>query len=152
MNLSHMQERCPGITRIGKFRLEDFRLVFSYHADIIPEERCLVHGGLWQITEDHEKSLDTYEGYPDYYGKYYQDDVMFYRMMQEDTDPEPPAKWYLQMVVQGYCDFGLTQEDFEESLGVKQLGLTHTDLEENLGVSVDELEHLFSSATPTDTD
>ena len=152
MNTPHMQERCPGISRIGKFRLEGFRLVFNYHADIIPEKGCSVHGGLWQITKDHEKALDTYEGYPSYYDKYYQDDFMFYRMVQEEPDPEPPAKWYLQMVVQGYCDFGLTQKDFEESLGVKQLGLTQADLEESLGVSIDELKHLFSSVTTTRTD
>ena len=149
MNLSHMQERCPGITRIGKFRLEGFRLVFNYHADIIPEDGCFVHGGLWQITRDHEKALDSYEGYPDYYGKYYQDDFMFYRMRQAYTNPEPPAKWYLQMVVQGYHYFGLTQKDFEESLGVEQLGLTQTALQKSLGVSMAELKYMFSSATPT---
>ena len=149
MNLTHMQERCPGIARIGKFRLEGFRLIFNYHADIIPQKGCSVHGGLWQITEVHEKALDRYEGYPDYYGKYYQDDVMFYRMVQRHTDSEPPARWYLEMVVQGYCEFGLAQEDFEESLGVRQLGLMQTDLEENLGVSMDELTHLFSTATAT---
>ena len=152
MNPSHMQERCPGITRIGKFQLEGFRLIFNYHADIIPEEGCLVHGGLWQITKDHEKALDSYEGYPDYYGKYYQDNSMFYRMKQAYTNPEPPAKWYLQMVVEGYHYFGLTQEDFEESLGVKQLGLTQTALQENLGVSIDELKNMFSFPTPIDTD
>ena len=145
MNASHMKERCPGIKRIGKSRLEGFRLVFNYHADIIPAAGCSVHGGLWHITESHEKALDRYEGYPDYYGKYYQGGLMFYRMIEASTDREPPAKWYLEMVVQGYCEFGLTQEDFEESLGVKQLGLTQTYLEENLGVSIDELAHLFSS-------
>jgi len=147
MNASHMKERCPGIKHIGKSRLGGFRLVFNYHADIIPTAGCSVHGGLWQITETHEDALDRYEGYPDYYGKYYQDEVMFYRMVQGHVDSEPPAKWYLEMVVHGYCEFGLTQEDFEESLGVKQLGLTPTDLEENLGVSMGELAHLFSSAT-----
>ena len=152
MNLSHMQERCPGITRIGKFCLEGFRLVFNYHADIIPEEGCSVHGGLWQITKDHEKALDSYEGYPDYYSKYYQDDFMFYRMAQAYTNPEPPAKWYLQMVVQGYHYFGLAQEDFEESLGVKQLGLTQTELQESLGVSMDALTHIFSCTTSSSTD
>ncbi len=147
MNHDHMQQHCPGIVSIGKLRLEGFRLVFNYHADIIPMEGCSVHGGLWQITEVHEEALDRYEGYPDYYGKYYQDEVMFYRMAQGGADSEPPAKWYLEMVIQGYCEFGLTQKDFEESLGVKQLGLTQTDLEESLGVSMAELEDLFFAAT-----
>ena len=152
MNHDHMQQHCPGIISIRKLRLEGFRLVFNYHADIIPTVGCSVHGGLWQITEAHEKALDRYEGYPDYYGKYYRDDVMFYRMKQGYANSEPPARWYLEMVVQGYCEFGLAQEAFEESLGAKQLGLTQTDLEKSLGVSMAELAHLFSTATATCTD
>jgi gamma-glutamylcyclotransferase (GGCT)/AIG2-like uncharacterized protein YtfP len=144
MNVSQTQQRCPGITRIGTFQLEGFRLVFNYHADIVPAEGCIVHGGLWNITEDHEVALDTYEGYPTYYDKYFQNDVMFYRMAEASEDLLPPAKWYLKTVIQGYKDFGLTQEDFAESLGVQQLGLTQTDLEERLGVPMDELEQLFS--------
>ncbi len=145
MNISQMQQRCPGVTDIRIFRLEGFRLVFKYHADIIRAEGCTVHGGLWEITDDHEDALDTYEGYPDYYSKYYQDDVMFYRMKEDyEKDLEAPSKWYLKTVIQGYRDFGLTQEEFEESLGVQQLGLTQRDLEERLGVSTDELARLFS--------
>ena len=145
MNLSQMQQRCPGVTHIGTFRLEGFRLVFKYHADIVRAAGCTVHGGLWEITDDHEEALDTYEGYPDYYGKYYQDDVMFYRMREDYVKAlEAPSKWYLKTVIQGYRDFKLTREEFEESLGVEQLRLTQRDLEERLGVSTDELARLFS--------
>ncbi|RKU24719.1 gamma-glutamylcyclotransferase [Candidatus Poribacteria bacterium] len=144
MNVSQTQQRCPGITRIRKSELKGFRLVFNYHADIVPADEGIVHGGLWEITEDHEVALDTYEGYPDYYGKYYQDNVMFYRMKEASDNSEPPSRWYLKIIIQGYKDFGLTQTDFEESLGVQQLGLTQTDLEIILGLSMNELERLFS--------
>lgn len=144
MNVSQMQQRCPGITRIGKSQLKGFRLVFNYHADIIPAEGCTVHGTLWELSEDNEVALDGYEDYPSYYGKYYQNDVMFYRMKEVSDNSESPSRWYLQIIIQGYKDFGLTQDDFEESLGVQQLGLTRTDLEMILGVSMDELERLFS--------
>jgi len=145
MHLSHKQQRCPGGTHVGKFQLDWFRLVFKCHADIIRAEAWTVHGGLWEITEDHEEALDNYEGYPDYYGKYYQDGVMFYRMRDSyERDVEGPSKWYLKTIIQGYRDFGLTQDDFKESLGVQQLGFAQKDLEENLGVSMDELAHLFS--------
>ena len=143
-NVSQTQQRCPGVTRIGTFQLKGFRLVFNYHADIIPAEGCIVNGSLWEISEDNEEALDMYEGYPTYYGKYYQDDVMFYRMQEASDNSVPPSRWYLEIIIQGYKDFGLTQDDFEESLGVQQLGLTHTDLEMILGVSMDELERLFS--------
>ena len=150
MNRSHMQQRCPGVTHIGKFQLEGFRLVFKYHADIIPMEGCTVHGGLWNITAAHEAALDTYEGYPDYYGKYYQDGVMFYRMREGYAkDFEAPSKWYLKTIIQGYRDFGVTQEEFKESLGVQQLGFTQKELQESLGVSTDELARLFSRVATT---
>ena len=150
MNRAHMQQRCPGVTHIEKFQLEGFRLVFKYHADIIPAEGGTVHGGLWKITEAHEEALDTYEGYPDYYGKYYQDGVMFYRMREGyEKNFEAPSKWYLKTIIQGYRDFGVTQEEFKESLGLQQLQLTQKDLEEILGVSTDELARLFSRVATT---
>ena len=58
-----------------------------------------------------------------------------------EKDVEAPSKWYLKTIIQGYRDFGLTQEEFEESLGAQQLGLTQKDLEERLGVSTDETPH-----------
>jgi len=61
-----------------------------------------------------------------------------------EKDVEAPSKWYLKTIIQGYRDFGLTQEEFKESLGVQQLRLTQKNLEESLGVSMDELAHLFS--------
>ena len=152
MNVSQTRQRCPGIARIGRFRLKNFRLVFNYHADIIPAEGCTVHGGLWQITTDHESALDQYEGYPTYYGKHYRDNVMFYRMKGAAENSEPPSKWYLKIIIQGYKDFGLTQADFEESLGVQHLGLARTDVEIILGVSLDELARLFSRVATAPVD
>ena len=145
MNIAQMQDRCPGITHIGGYQLDGFRLVFNYHADIIPAEGCTVHGTLWLIESNYEASLDRYEGYPSYYGKYYyQNDIMFYRMQDASGNLKPPAMWYLRDVIQGYKDFGLTQDDFEESLGVQQLGLPQAEVEQILGVPMDELECLFS--------
>ncbi len=152
MNTSEMQQRCPQSTPARKYQLSGFRLVFKYYADIAPAEGCTVHGGLWQITQDCEASLDRYEGYPSFYGKYYQDGIMFYRMQETYRDYESPAIWYLKTVIQGYKDFGLTQNDFEESLGVQHLGLTQTAVEERLGVSAAELERLFSPTAPRFTD
>ncbi len=36
---------------------------------IFPEEGSHVDGVLWSLTGDCEKSLDLYEGYPDFYDK-----------------------------------------------------------------------------------
>ncbi len=145
MNFSHMQQLCPGIARIGPFQLKGFRLVFNYFADIIPAEGGLVHGGLWKLTtKDHEVALDRFESYPLLYGKYRQDNVMFYRMEEASVSSKPPSISYLKDTIQGYKDFGLTQENFEESLGVQRLGLAPADIRQIIGVSMDELERLFS--------
>ena len=75
---------------------------------------------------------------------------MFYRMREGyEKDFEAPSKWYLKTIIQGYRDFGVTQEEFKESLGLQQLQLTQRDLEKSLGVSTDELAHLFSRVATT---
>ena len=76
---------------------------------------------------------------------------MFYRMKEASGNLAPPSMWYLKVVIQGYKDFGLTQADFEESLGVQQLGLTEIAIERILGVSMDELERLFSRVATSPT-
>ena len=51
-------------------RLEGYRLTFaaagSGLATIFPEEGSHVDGVLWSLTGDCEKSLDLYEGYPEF--------------------------------------------------------------------------------------
>lgn len=152
MNNSEMQRRCPGTTPVGASHLIGYRLVFDFHADIIPAQDGIVHGALWEITVDDEETLDRYESYPSYYNKYYEDDVMFYRMKSRPRNPRvAPSLEYLKSVIQGYRDFGLTQAEFEESLGVQQLGLASETLEEQLGVSIDALADLFSDPATAPT-
>ena len=74
MNLGQMEYRCPAAVPVGAVHLDDFRLAFrgaglSAVATIVPEAGSHVDGVLWSITSDCEKSLDRYEGYPNFYGK-----------------------------------------------------------------------------------
>lgn len=74
MNLDQMNFRCPNAEVIGAVRLEDYKLAFcgaTLHgvATILPAEGEHVDGVLWAITEKCEQSLDSYEGYPNLYGK-----------------------------------------------------------------------------------
>ncbi len=73
MDLDQMAYRCPKAEVVETVRLEGYRLTFaaagSGLATIFPEEGSHVDGVLWSLTGDCEKSLDLYEGYPDFYDK-----------------------------------------------------------------------------------
>lgn len=75
MNLEQMGFRCPDAEVVETVRLEGYRLAFcgndsnSGVATILPEEGSHVDGVLWQISEQDEKRLDYYEGWPRLYGK-----------------------------------------------------------------------------------
>ena len=69
MNLEQMKYRCPRSKRIGLGKLVGYKLVFNVHADVIKTENMEdeVPVVLWNIHDDDWKSLDRYEGYPNYY-------------------------------------------------------------------------------------
>ncbi len=65
INLEQMDCRCPDATVVGPVSLENYELLFraSGVATIAPKEGGKVHGLLWSITPECERSLDRYEGY-----------------------------------------------------------------------------------------
>lgn len=69
-----MEFRCPHAQAVEAVRLEGYRLAFRGSgsngvATILPEEGGHVYGVLWRISEQDEKRLDHYEGWPRLYGK-----------------------------------------------------------------------------------
>lgn len=116
-----MKWLCKDVVKLGAYTLQGYQLVFRFYADIIPVSGMSVKGGLWEITEDHEKILDRYEGHPKLYGKYYQDDIMFYRMREEAMDIELPSLGYLQGMLEGMENFCFSPlEDLSKNLGNAQ--------------------------------
>ena len=71
MNVEQMKRRCPNAKPIGKYILGDYKLEFRGVANIIKCKGKKVPVALWEITEECEKSLDIYEGYPRLYRKEY---------------------------------------------------------------------------------
>lgn len=74
LNLSQMEQRCPTARVIGTSEIKDYELVFrgsrySAVATIEPCEGSRVPVLLWGIQPEDEKSLDRYEGYPNFYEK-----------------------------------------------------------------------------------
>jgi len=110
LNLEQMEFRCPMAVPKKAIALAGYRLVFRRYADIEPFTGEIVHGGLWDITEDCEEALDRYEGvshdfYRKRYFKYDGEKVLFYQMT--DTDIQWPSFDYAKTIEQGYKDFGL---------------------------------------------
>lgn len=69
INLEQMDYRCPDATVVGPVVLENYELLFRRggFATIEPKKGERVHGLLWSITPECERSLDLYEGYPRFY-------------------------------------------------------------------------------------
>lgn len=74
LNLEQMAHRCPTATVLGTSEIKDYELVFrgsktGSYATIEPQEGGIVPVLIWEIEPKDEKSLDKYEGYPNFYGK-----------------------------------------------------------------------------------
>ena len=75
----------------------------------------MLSAGLWGITQDCEKALDIYEGFPTLYQKLYfkidGKDVLTYQMNR--TNFAPPYQGYYDTILQGYKDFNLNTKFLE---------------------------------------
>ena len=118
INLGQMEYRCPDASVVGPVALENYELLFRRggFATIAPKEGSTVHGLLWQITPDCERSLDRYEGYPRFYDKQMVTvrdgegrslSVMAYIMNERFREPMLPTTTYYNGILEGYRQNGL---------------------------------------------
>ena len=71
LNKEQMQMRCPGAVPIGTMLLKGFELQFKGPLTIKKKNGGRVPIGVWQVNEEHERSLDRYydicaKGYEDF--------------------------------------------------------------------------------------
>jgi gamma-glutamylcyclotransferase (GGCT)/AIG2-like uncharacterized protein YtfP len=122
-NRDSMARRCPGAICMGYAKLQDHEFRFAIHADVVPVTDQQVHGVLWLIDTDHLRSLDQLEGYPHYYDRdilpvEYQGNIVMaecYRM-QPDNPDDYPGKTYLDMLLEGYEEHHVPQDQIEAAL------------------------------------
>ena len=70
LNKYQMNFRCPDAVPAGSCVLNNWELVFR--RGVLTIEPCpggIVPLGIWKISENDEKSLDRYEGFPSFYYK-----------------------------------------------------------------------------------
>ena len=119
LNMAQMRLRCPGATPVSSALLTDMTMIFRGNtrgygvATIEPKKGSDVPVGIWKITDDDEKALDRYEGYPYLYEKKlvkihadgHEARAMVYIMTPGRAQTEPSAQYY-ETIKQGYRDFG----------------------------------------------
>ena len=114
-----MAVRCPDAKIAGMAELKDWKLSFKLHATI---ESC--RGGtvpvlVWESSEQDERSLDIYEGFPSYYvkqeleieltdlkGKDPRSVTAMVYTMTEGHRMQAPMKGYYDVLAEGYERFG----------------------------------------------
>ena len=110
LNIDGMHYRCPKARPVRSHYLENHSLIFQRHATVVYCDGDSVPGALWEISDDCEKALDRFEGFPIYYIKQYFTDqhgnqVMYYVM--QDAYIGMPTKEYVDMIAQGYIYWSL---------------------------------------------
>lgn len=141
MNLDQMSFRCPGAEPIGPASVDGFRLTFCGNtsgagvATILPEPGSHVNGLLWLLTENCEKSLDFYEGFPRLYGKeeievqgerIAEQSVMVYTMNEPYRNQIVLPSWpYLNSILQGCMQNGMPVEPVQEAVELIQRQQLH---------------------------
>jgi gamma-glutamylcyclotransferase (GGCT)/AIG2-like uncharacterized protein YtfP len=117
-NLDSMALRCPDAVNMGVGYLDNYRMVFRYHADMVPDAGHTAPGVLWHITPSCLNSLDMLEGFPEYYQRKTVTvtletgetvEAIMYYMNNNDHLSEPSNSYY-DMVLQGYDSHGISEK------------------------------------------
>lgn len=128
LNVRQMRERCPDAKVFGPLTVPNAILRFRGVADVAVLKGAECAGGLWEISERDEAALDLYEGViatGKYLGLYSKKTftaevegkkrkVLYYQM--NEAGIMPPSQYYLDVIAQGYNDFGLDLERLERAL------------------------------------
>jgi gamma-glutamylcyclotransferase (GGCT)/AIG2-like uncharacterized protein YtfP len=124
MSPVQMSLRCPGAVASGIALLKEYRFVINSRgvATIAPDSEESVRGVLWSISEQHEKTLDGYEGVAS--GHYYKKHVSVItndgnsREALAYIDPVSesgsPREGYLDIILTGATHFELPESYVSE--------------------------------------
>ena len=134
LSIEQMKVRTPDAVIVGTGILKDWRLLFRQFATIKKCKGFSVPVLVWKISEQDEKNLDHYEGYPRFYVKKNltlavtsldgQDlgkiTAMVYVMTKKATEARGvnplPSKYYYFVLDAGYKTFGFDGKILDEAL------------------------------------
>ena len=118
MNLEQMAYRCPNSKVVCNGKLNGWKLVFNYHADVIRtyKKNDVVPVVVWDIADADWSRLDMYEGYPSYYVKETVNVILengetekavVYVMADNRKGICRPSKDYFECIETGYIENGI---------------------------------------------
>jgi gamma-glutamylcyclotransferase (GGCT)/AIG2-like uncharacterized protein YtfP len=131
LSFAQMAQRCPSATPFGKARLIGWRyLIYGRgYANIVPDAAGEVWGGVWEVTAEHLRALDVFEGVAK--GLYHREEcevevegdkritcVVYIDSNPNADVPGVPKADYQSRILAGAHDFALPQDyvAFLESL------------------------------------
>lgn len=133
LNIRQMLRRCPGAKLVRTWVLIHYELQFrgsktGAYLTVVKKKNGTAPVAVWKITEEDEKRLDRYEGYPNFYYKKTipwknMDAEVFMYVMHEDRPLGIPSESYYEICRQGYEDFGFTEERLKDALKISQEAL-----------------------------
>lgn len=128
LNMAQMKFRCPDAVPCAQGLINGWRLVFrgsktGSYASIVKSDSDCVPVGIWEISERDEAALDRYEGYPVFYTKEIvklrsggkEREALVY-IINKDAKPGIPSNRYVKTCLQGYKDFALPVEKWDEAI------------------------------------
>ena len=128
LSVKQMAHRCPDARIAGQAVLEGWELLFKGCATIEPNKEKNTPVLVWEISEEDEKRLDVYEGYPHYYRK---EDLMvevvsegaepkkvtaMVYIMENDFGERAPSSYYYRVLYEGYKSFHFPMHILEGAL------------------------------------
>jgi len=124
MHLPSMALRCPTATVVGNSQLKGYDLIFRGVATVEPAENGAVPVVVWEISEQDERRLDAYEGYPSFYRKEEHQielngknvNAMVY-VMNDGHPYREPSSHYLNTIREGYETAGFDMGYLDKALG-----------------------------------
>ena len=138
LNVRQMTMRCPSARIIGISEIHNYRLLFKgsktgSYLTIEPEKGCSVPVAVWSVTDQDERALDRYEGFPSFYykkelelpitgiktGKVRRRKVFVY-IMHEDRPFGVPNSFYMRTCAEGYRYFGFDLQTLLEAFTYSQ--------------------------------
>lgn len=134
LNLRQMKMRCPGARVVGTSVIEDYELLFKgsktgSYLTIEKKEGASVPVAVWSVTDEDERALDRYEGFPAFYyktemvlpvtgiqsGKVRRRRVFVY-IMHEERSLGLPSAHYVAVCRDGYDAFGFGQRYLTDAI------------------------------------
>lgn len=124
LNLRQMEFRCPTAKILGISEIKDYKLLFR--SSFLTIEKSVgdsVPILIWSIEPRDEKSLDRYEGYPEFYRRETMrvildgepTEIMVY-IMNDGHEIMPPGKFYYDGVLEGYKSAGFDTKVLKKAL------------------------------------